>query len=106
VAGAEFQGFGLLVASDGAGLVEAGLGLGRVRDRLLQQEVSLNLTQLRCAETFFPLCNDLQSLSEQAQSRFGRSGFPIRFGQSGTEIGLICRRTGCPPALQPLVHLR
>jgi hypothetical protein len=45
--GAQLPGFGLLPAGNGQGLLEAGFGLGGVRDRLLLQQDALEAIRLR-----------------------------------------------------------
>jgi hypothetical protein len=81
----QLPGLGLLAAGNGQGLLEAGFRLGRVRDSLSQQQLSLEPVHL-CGILPLPsVVHQGQRLGQQTQSFLSLGVLPIGLSQEGEQ---------------------
>ena len=68
--------------------MKTGFGLGRIRDRLPQEQGPFETRQLGPVETQLRVVHHGHRLGQQGQPLFGMSAFPIRLCQQAQEIRL------------------
>ncbi len=80
---AEFPGFGVLVAGDSEGPVEAGFRLTVIAGSKRPQQLPFESVQLRLVETLPRLIRQREGLGEHRKPRDGLACLPIGVGEEG-----------------------
>src|SRR5262249_36954920 len=103
--GTEFEGLGLLVASDIQGVKEATLGFSLIVRRLLQPEFAFQSMYFCFVPAFSSLVHDRLCFREHCESCLWLSHGAIGFGEQREKIRSLCLCSVGTPGCQTLVHL-